>query len=195
MTSHWTGAAAALGCAALLATACGGSDGMNDERRANAGQTPVQTQQLTLVGCVQTGPAETAYVLQNARHAETDATAGTASDGREQSASAITEGSWVQLVAMQESDLRQYVGQQVRVSGSLIDSGESTIGTSGTKGQELPSGDRSQAAADQHHSKRVAEEAGPIARESMANGSAPQMQVASVTATGEPCAAQQHRNR
>jgi hypothetical protein len=34
---------------------CGGTDGANKNRPAQAGASPTQTQQLTLTGCVQAG--------------------------------------------------------------------------------------------------------------------------------------------
>jgi hypothetical protein len=100
----------------------------------------------------------------------------------------VTEGSWVRLADRSGIDLRQYVGQQVTVSGSIADTGENTIGTSGTTGAETPSGDKSQAAqTGQHHSSKVAQEAGRIGRESLADGTAPQLNVENVNATGERC--------
>jgi hypothetical protein len=47
--------------------------------------------------------------------------------------------------------------------------------------------DKSQAAADEHFSDKVAQEAGPIGMHSMNNGTYPELLVQQVESTGERC--------
>ena len=172
--------------------ACGGSDDRREgepvqDRMANA------PQQMTLTGCVQTGTLETQYVLQNVR---TDEQAAQQRPNENQNRDparpddpAITPYSFVQLRAKDGSDLRQYLGQEVRITGIMTDTGASTIGTSGTQGtHKAPSGEKSMAGATDHSpSEKVKAEAGPIARDWNANGTAPIVRVESVSPTGRKC--------
>jgi hypothetical protein len=191
MHKNWAVKLASLACAATMA-ACGGTDGANDDRPAQAGRTaPQQTQLLTLSGCVQTAPGTSGFVLQNVRTGSTTAPQGDTAATPE--TSKITEGSWVRLSAS-NIDLAQYVGKQVSVSGTIRDDGRSTIGTSGASGAATPSGDKSQAASSEHHSEKVKKEAGAIAQSSLATGTAPEVQVQSVNATGN-CTDQQQLKR
>jgi hypothetical protein len=178
-----------MACAVTVA-ACGGSDGANKDRPAQSGRTsgPVE-QQMTLAGCVQTGPSNAGLVLEDVQvdgsvagppaQAQSDTAADT---------SAITPGSWVRLSSKSVRDLEQYVGQRVNVHGSLVDSGAGTIGTTGAEGKpSLADGDKTRAAVPGHPSDRLRDEAGPIGQTSMANGTAPEFQVQSVSPTGVRC--------
>jgi hypothetical protein len=188
MVNNWTVRIAALGCTAVMA-ACGGSDGKRDERYAESQQN--QMPRLELTGCVQAGPLETKYVLANVQTGrEADQQGQTSDRASDRSSGTITVGSMVQLRSDNERELQKYVGQQVSVTGRLIDSGASTIGTSGAKGNPTAQGDRSLAAeTGKHHSEKAREEAGPIGRESMANGTAPIVQVERINPTGQQCGA------
>lgn len=179
---------APLVCAAMLA-ACGGSDGANDDRRAqqpltNAPeQSPGQT--VALKGCVEIGSGASEYVLRNVQFASpgvSDPQRNTTSP----EARSITEGSWVRL-AGEDQDFAKYAGQLVTLKGVVADTGRNTIGTAGAEGVPTPSGDRSRAAADEHYSKKVAEEAGRIGRESMSNGAPPEVRVNAMEGTGQKC--------
>lgn len=185
--NSWSVRIAALGCAAVIMMACGGSDGRRDDRRAEyeANKTP----RVRLTGCVQPGALETKYVLANVlTDREPDQQRQTSERTSERSPATITEGSLVQLRAGNESELQKHVGQQVSVTGRLLDRGANTIGTSGSQGHPSATGERSQAAAkDKHHSEKQREEAGPIGRASIANGTAPIVQIESINPTGQPC--------
>lgn len=191
-----------LVCAAMMA-ACGGSDGRREDRAAESLQGKNQAHPIALTGCVQAGTLETKFVLENVRttpEAQSDQPAsgagqsggdrGTPSANEEnpQRPVTIADGSIVQLRTDDEPALHKYVGQEVNVTGRLVDSGANTIGTGGTQGNRVPSGDRSMAAStEEGHAEKKAAEAGPIARSSMANGTAPIVEVQSVTPTGHPC--------
>jgi hypothetical protein len=101
----------------------------------------------------------------------------------------VTEGSWVRL--RDKSDqLKGHLGQMVSVSGTIIDDGRNTIGTSGkaTEPDEAESPtDASRAGSSEHHASKETKEAGPISRVSQSNGSVPEMAVERVTATGQSC--------
>jgi hypothetical protein len=99
----------------------------------------------------------------------------------------ITEGSWIRLTGSDE--VRAHAGQRVTITGAIVDNGQNSVGTAGTSGNTLPSGDRSEAASTDHYSTKVKKEAGRIARESIANGTAAEVKVTSIQATGERCPA------
>ena len=195
MRNSWLSGIAPLACAAVMA-ACGGSDDRREEQpiQDRMAQAP---QQMTLTGCVQLGQLETDFALQNARINQTtqqsqnqgqDTQGGQTPTG---GSAGLREYSLVQLRAENPADLRQYVGQEVRVTGLMTDTGANTIGTAGVEGtHEAPSGDKSMAAAsDRSHSEKVKAEAGRIARETMANGTAPIVRVQKISPTGQKCAA------
>jgi hypothetical protein len=86
--------------------------------------------------------------------------------------------------------LKAHLGQIVSISGTILDDGRNTIGTSGkaTDPDEAESPvDASRAANSEHHASKETKEAGPIGRVSQSNGSVPEMSVERVTATGETC--------
>ena len=193
MRKSWrTRAAVPLMCAALM-MACGGSDGANDDRPANAGQQPPAQQQsasfapVQLSGCVETAAGTSGWVLRNVRfepRGAGNAQADTTTPGN----AGITEGAWVRLQGG-EQDLKQFAGRRVTVSGTIVDDGANRIGTAGTAGETVtPSGERSQAAREgEHHSDKQKLEMGRIARESMANGTAAQIRVQQVQPAEGKC--------
>lgn len=98
----------------------------------------------------------------------------------------ITEGSWVRLTGTR--DLPSLAGHRVMVTGVVADSGGNTIGTGGVSpGVVVPSGDVSQAATGDRYPVKVRKEAGPIARESIANGTAPEIKIVEIKDLGEGC--------
>jgi hypothetical protein len=180
MQQRWTfRTAAPLACAAVM-IGCGGMDpGRTAEQGAS--YAPVQ-----LSGCVEPGPGSAQYVLRNVRfeprqqgdsHADTTTAAN----------HGITEGAWVRL-RRGDHDLTPYLGQRVKVTGTITDDGANTRGTAGTSGVQTPSGDRSQASATgEHHSDKQKMEMGRIARESMADGTAAEIRVQQIQGTGDKC--------
>ena len=189
-----------LGAAVL--TGCGGSD---DRRETEAIQDRMATaqQDVTLVGCVQPGQLEMDFVLQNVRTEpaagqppaqprQPDSRSGAESKPHMQPDDpGITPYAFVQLRAEASTDLRQYVGQEVRVAGTMTGTGRDTIGTAGAKGtHQTPSGDASMAGAQERTpAEKKQAEAGPIGRETMATGSVPIVRVRQITPTGEKCGA------
>ena len=192
MWKSWTlRAAAPVMCAALM-VGCGGSDGANDDRPANAGQTPAAQQQsasfapVQLSGCVETESGTSQWVLRNVRF-EPRGQGNAQADTTTSANAGITEGAWVRLQGG-EQDLKQFAGRRVMVTGTVADDGRNTIGTAGTAGQQQPSGERSQAgAAGEHHSEKQKLEMGRIARESMANGTAAAIKVQQVQPADGNC--------
>jgi hypothetical protein len=140
--------------------------------------------QVSLSGCLEAGAAGAGtYVLRNVRF---DPPGG--SDPHRNTTSGqdgITEGSWVRLVAAE--NLQPQIGRRVAVTGIVTDQGANTIGTAGSSGTVLPSGDRSQAASTEHYSTKVKKESGRIGRESMANGTAAEIRAAQMKDLGEAC--------
>jgi hypothetical protein len=167
---------------------CGGSDGANDEIRAHAPRGTAAEQQpaaiVSLSGCLQAAPADNQYVLRNVRFEPRagDPQVATTTPGGH----GITEGAWVRLDGSGQ-DLSSHLGQRVIVSGTVADDGRNTIGTAGATGVQTPAGDKSQAASSEHHSEKTKQEAGRIARESMADGTAAQVKVQRISGTGERC--------
>lgn len=192
MRNRWLlRSAVALACAAMTA-ACGGTDGANDDRPAQAGQQPPVTQQtasyapVQLSGCIEAGPGRAEYVLRNVRfepRSQGDAQADTTTSANH----GITEGAWVRLHGG-DQDLTAYAGQRVSVTGTIMDDGANRRGAAGTSGVTTPSGDKSQAAATgEHHSDKQKMEAGRIARESLATGTAAEIRVQKIQSTGDKC--------
>jgi hypothetical protein len=189
MMNSWARGTAALLCAGAL-TACGGSDGANDDRPANAADRGASSQgaataTVALSGCVEAAPGSAQYVLRNVRfepRAGGDAHRTTTTAG----AHGITEGAWVRLDSSNK-DLNGFLGQRVTVKGAVMDDGRNTIGTAGAPGVQTPTGDTSQAASAEHHSDKQKKEMGRIARESMANGTAASVRVEEINGTGDRC--------
>lgn len=184
--------AAPIACGALI-VACGGSDGARakqargpQEHGALQGQSDTSGSQptYTLTGCLEEAPGENNYVLRNVRLEPREPQPQSDLTGNQ--GPVVTEGAWVRLTS-DSDDLKNHLGQRVKITGSIVDDGSSRIGATGTSGVETPSGARSQASADQHHSRKEAKEAGRIARNTIANGTAPQVKVQSINGSGSKC--------
>lgn len=196
MRNRWARQLAApILCGGLL-VGCGGSDGANDDRRAQepmtnrpeGAQSQAQQSEATvaLSGCVEGAPGTDQFVLRQVRvePQQDDPQKQTTSPA----APGITEGSWVRLDGADHAEaLRQHAGQRVTLTGIIADSGRNTIGTAGTSGNETVSGDKSEAASRKDYPDKYAAEAGRIARESMANGTAAEVKVTALEPTGERC--------
>jgi len=175
-------------CAAVM-VGCGRRDAIDAGRaalqpQANKPEPPAQAT-VSLSGCVEVAPGPRQYVLRNVRfepHQSSDPHRDTTSAG----AHGITEGAWVRLDAG-DQDLASRAGRRVTLTGIVKDNGQNTVGTAGTHGAPTPAGDASQAASTDHHSDKVKDEAGRIARESMADGTAAEVRVKRVDASGEKC--------
>ena len=177
--------ALALGCER------GRSDAANVEgvaqKPAATTTTPEPPAQATvsLSGCVEVAPGQHQYVLRNVRF-EPRQSADPHRDTTTAGAHGITEGAWVRLEGG-DQDLTSHAGRRITITGTVTDNGQNTVGTAGTPGAPTPSGDTSQAASTKHHSDKVKSEAGRIARESIADGTAAQVRVKKVDASGEKC--------
>ncbi len=186
MAKNWSVRFAAVCCTVLMA-ACGSHDGRSTAPAAGDSGPP----RVSLTGCIQPGALETKYVLENIQSGRNSAGQTPAPDGTNAALpDAMAEGSMVQLRSDNELELHKYLGKQVTISGRLIDTGASTIGTTGAKGEPTQTGDLSMAAAvGRHHSEKVRDEAGPIGHASLANGTAPIVHVDSINPTGRGCRA------
>lgn len=173
------------------APAPGGTDPSGGDAAEAAEGVPLQVgQTVSLTGCVTGGAGTRQYVLRDVRfepQRPMDPHRDTTSTGPH----GITQGSYVRL---QDGDdagqVRKFAGQHVTVTGTVADTGASTIGTAGARGEEAHGGHRSRAAADEHYSDRVKQETGPIGRESLADGTPALVQVTAIEATGKPCASE-----
>jgi hypothetical protein len=170
-----------------MMAACGSHDGRSTA--ATTGDSgPLR---VSLTGCIQPGALETKYVLENIQSGPNSA-AQTPPSGPTNDAlpEAMAEGSMVQLRSDNEPERHKYLGKQVSITGRLIDTGASTIGTTGAKGEPTQTGDLSMASAvGRHYSKKVRDEAGPIGHASLANGTAPIVHVDTIRPTGRGCRA------
>ncbi|MGH9370013.1 MAG: hypothetical protein ACRD15_00610 [Vicinamibacterales bacterium] len=174
----------------ILPLVCGfvASCAGGDRPREGAGAAGGAGQRMvTLSGCVEGAPGTNQYVLHRVQFAgqQTDAPGEGATTPV---VPGITEGSWVRLNGGdRDRELRGYLGQRVTLTGAVTDSGANTVGTAGTAGEGMESGDKSRAAADESYPNKVADEAGRIGRQSMANGTAAEIKVSAVESTGERC--------
>jgi hypothetical protein len=193
------GIAVPMVCALALA-GCGGGDEPRPQRPlTTAADDPaagpahlVPGATVALRGCVEGAPGTDQFVLQNVRFEDREQL-DPHRDLTTPGPHGITEGSWVRLDGSeQRGELQGLLGQHVALTGTVIDTGESAIGTAGTLGQEGHAGATTRAAGDEHYAERMKDEAGRIARESMADGMAALVQVTQVEATGEPCPTAPH---
>ena len=188
------GAAVLAGCAGddNRAGATGGQPHGAQAAQAAKSEGPAQAT-VSLSGCVEAAVGSEEWVLRGVRF-EPRHTGDPNRETTTAGAHGITEGSYVRLVSGNQ-DLKSHAGQRVTVTGVITDNGRNTIGTAGTPGATTASGDTSQAASTDHHSDKVKKEAGRIARESLANGTAAEVRVQQVQGTGEKCPAEMNIRR
>jgi hypothetical protein len=193
MRTKWTlELCAALASAAILAGCTQEVADNQDQNRTpidSATNQPRQNLQIALTGCLGTGTGTNQYVLTHVRPAPL---ASQPSDALSSLNLTIPENSAVRLSTNETEQLTKLVGETVNVQGLLRHDGRDTIGTSGrpTPGPNQPESrtDQSQAAATgQHHSDKVRQEAGPIATQSMNNGTFAEVRVQRIEKTGERC--------
>jgi len=145
---------------------------------------------VNLKGCVEKAPGSDEYVLRQVQLPLPSAQiSDTATSVR---GLTITEGSWVKLRDGSDQ-LKGQLGQMVSVTGTVIDDGRNTIGTTGkaTEPKEAESPvDASRAAKDESGTARARKEAGPIGQVSQSNGNVPELVVERVNPTGQPCSSQ-----
>jgi hypothetical protein len=174
---------------AMLTVGCAGKDGSTDERRAQQPEAteaePPAQATVSISGCVEAAPGPRQYVLRHVRF-EPRETGDPHIDTTTASAHGITEGAWVRL-RVGKDDLGPHAGRRVTILGAITDSSQNTVGTAGTGGNRMPSGDESQAASSTRYSEKLNAEAGRIARESMANATAAEVAVQKVQPSGDKC--------
>ena len=172
---------------ALAAAGCGMGEDKGESRAAQ--DAGASSQQVSLTGCVGVSPGGgSELALQDVRLAplaEQPSDAPTVTSNN-----VIREGSWVRLAMGDREQLVRHVGQRVTIVGAVRDSGADTMGTSGVRPApqepERPT-DQSRASADESPSSRARKEAGPIGQQTMSNGTAPEIMVQRITATGDRC--------
>ena len=157
----------------------------------SATNQPKQNQEMTISGCLATGVGTNQYMVTAVQLAPLGEQP---SDAPSTTGNPITPDSQVRLAYNETDQLRSLVGQKVTVTGHITDDGRNTIGTSGASQGHTPANgsvnsrdDKSAASTAQHHSDKVAQEAGPIGQQSMANGTFPEMRVTKINGTGEKC--------
>lgn len=175
----------------MILIGCGRAEGPGSVGDGRAAEGPAQPNEVSLLGCIGAASGTRGIVLQNIRF---DRASGSQPQS-ESTVRGITEGSWVRLAGPDAAELVRHAGRQVRVRGALADetrttgtAGSENSGTPSTgRGTPTPSGDRSQVATDQHHANKKADEAGPIARDFLPPGPAPELRVREIRETGERC--------
>ena len=176
----------AIVACALLTFGCGSNAGAKRDDASSAAPVGSQGRQETvrLSGCVElAGMAD--YVLKRL-HIEGDDTDAAPRTTVHPAPAGIIEGSWVRLTGSR--DLPSLAGHRVVITGVVVDTGRNTIGTDGAAaGTVLLSGDVSQASTSDRHWTKVRKEAGPIARASIANGTAPEVKIIEVKDLGDGC--------
>lgn len=142
---------------------------------------------VALSGCIQGAPGTDAYVLRNVR-VETREGIDPHRDTTTPGPHGITEGSWVRLDGGERAEeLQSFLGHRVTLTGDITDTGESVIGTAGTTGDQTAAGATTRAAGDEHYAERIKDEAGRIARQSLADGTAALVRVTAVESTSDRC--------
>jgi hypothetical protein len=174
-----------LVCAATIAGCAASKADEGRQAQQAAGTAGEAGATVSLSGCVEAAPGPRQYVLKHVRF-EPRESGDPHIDTTTAGAYGITQGAWVRLRDGGQ-DLATQTGRRVTVLGTITDSGRNAIGTSGTEGVRTPSGDKSMAASREHYWKKVQDEAGRIARESIADGTAAEVLVQKVEASGEKC--------
>jgi hypothetical protein len=151
---------AAMGCAGS-----GGSEPKNEQR----GGARAAQERLTVTGCV-LAAAGNRYELHQLAEAPLDQQVAT---GSANSRPRLQAGSWARLSG--GSDLKDHVGQRVRVEGWIADSGQGTMGTSGSRDPGLSLG----AEGPNPNPPTVVAPVGALA-----NGNAPEIAVERIKAEG-----------
>jgi hypothetical protein len=142
---------------------------------------------VSLKGCLEKAPGSKEYVLRQIQIPQRSAQL---SDAASVHGLTVTNGSWVRLRDGSDQ-LNGHLGRMVSVTGTIIDDGRNTIGTTGraTEANEAESPvDASRAASDESGASKARKEAGPIGQVSQSNGNVPEMAVERVIPSGEPCA-------
>lgn len=183
---RWARQLVTISAVAGLVGACGGEERKDAAARDDAGreQSAVGTA-IALRGCVQSAPGTREFVLTTIEIEP--APGGPGDPGGSAARAGITEWAWVKLQPG-DHELDRHLGERVSVTGVVVQSGRNTIGTPGTWGNEVPSGDKSQAASDEHYAEKQKLEMGRIARQSLADGTAAEIRVEQVRPTGDRCA-------
>jgi len=156
MRTTWAVRIAAAMAAAVMMVGCSKGSKSSAGQRQDLGGSNYQL--VSLKGCVEEAPGTNEYVL---RQVQIDPVSMQRSDAPSSLGLTVTDGSSVRLHDKSDQ-LKAHLGQQVSVSGTIIDNGRNTIGTTG-KATE------------------------PIGRVSPSNGNVPEMAVERVTATGKSC--------
>jgi len=168
MRNHITHLATAILIAAAGVACTGRNHAVNNDRRDQSGGARGVNQRIALRGCVQPAPSGQGLALS---HVVMVPLAEQPQGGDAVDDTLIPRGSWVHLAASNEQtdDLKKYVGNQVTVTGDIVETGENTVGTAGKGGS--------------------AQEQMP-ARSSVANGDAPKVAVEHVNKVADQCAEQ-----
>ena len=167
MRNHTTHISAAIALAALAVACSGRSETVNNDRRNQGGGNRGVNERVSLRGCVQPAVTGQGYAL---RHVVVAPPAEQGQGQESMEHPLIARGSWVYLAAGKgmTDDLKSYVNNEVTITGEVIDTGQSTIGTAG-------------------HEGGTPQEQTP-ATSSVANGSAPKVAVEKVNKIAENCA-------
>lgn len=166
------------------------SDSRKQDRTAIDHATNKQKQnlRLALTGCLSAGTGTNQFILE---HVKPVPLPEQPSDALSAANLTIPENTAIRLAMGDEDELSRLTGETVTVTGILKHDGRDTIGTSGrpvSPNQPESRTDQSQAAATgQHHSEKVAKEAGPIGQQSMNNSTFPEMVVTDVKSSGKRC--------
>jgi hypothetical protein len=188
MNKQWASRIVVTFASAAILVGCHGEQ---DRTIDHATDQQRQNRPMTISGCLGTGVGTDQYMVTAVQLAPL---AEQPSDAPSTPGNPITPDAQVRLAYNETDELERLVGQMVTVTGIVTDDGRNTIGTSGQQsghtpanGKLEPRDDKSAAATDQHHSGKVAQEAGPIGQQSMANGTFPEMRVTKISGTGEKC--------
>jgi hypothetical protein len=147
-----------------------------------------EKRQIAVTGCLGVGSGTQHFVLT---HVEPVPLSEQPTDALSAMNYSLPKNSAVRLTLNDDQEVGDLVGQTVRVTGLLTDTGADTIGTAGLSpvAEEQPESrdDKSQAATDQHHAEKVRQEAGPIGQDAVNNGTYPEMRVQRINGTGKSC--------
>jgi hypothetical protein len=153
---------------AIAAAGCSAQKG-SEPKNAQRGEARASQERLTVTGCV-LAAAGNKYELHQLAEVPLDQQV---APGSANSRAPLAAGSWARLSG--GPDLKEYVGQRVRVEGWIADTGQGTMGTSGVADPRAKGESRS---GDARQPTVVA----PVG--ALANGNAPEIAVERVKPEG-----------
>jgi hypothetical protein len=133
MRTHLAHLFTALAVAAAAVACTGRNHTVGNDRKVQAGGDRGINERVALRGCLQPAPAGEGYAL---RHIMVLPSAENPAGLDAVEHPLIARGSWVRLAGSRDAtdDLKNYLNNEVTITGEIVDRAEGTVGTAGHSG-------------------------------------------------------------